>query len=339
MFSDKCVEELLKAGYKPEWLGSYNHVSKQIQAAKKKCQDHDQPVASGSSSKPPEPSADDRYLASCQSGHLSQNACFQEQGARGDPCRNTVDGHHDAHYPCMPQSGHAQQEGGEHCAATNHERDSAGAQGRPGQPYPPGQLARDSNDRGKMIADTPKLATDNGRRPIARDSSGGPGGRGGGSTSTGGTAGGTGATGRPPPDPNKKWTQEITGETAGDCINAFREAGEAAMRAKCVEERHKNREIANGGPGRNAEQGRQHRSQLQEEARAARARAAANPNDKKAPQEARAASAAYTRARNAHCMANQGVRLAQGRGRNNPIIPSNARSTGTGTVGLSGTAF
>jgi len=335
MFSAQCVAALLEAGYKPEWFGSYNHVAKQIQAAKKKCQAYDDAVKKGRKNKPPKPSSDDRYLASCQSGHLSQNACFQQPGARGDPCKNTVDGHHDAHYPCMPQAGHAMQPGGEHNLATLHEQASSGAQGAPGEPYDAKQLSKDSDARGKAVADDKNLAVKNKRKPIKRKGGRRGSGSAGASSRAGQAGAASGASGGAAARPNEPWNKELTGKTAGECINSFRQAGEAAMKAKCENERHKNREIANGGSGKSAEQGEQYRAGLREKAQIAQAKAAQNPRSKKAQREARRASAAYTRARNAHCMANQGTRLAASRGQNNPIIPSNA-SPMTGGAGGSG---
>ncbi len=336
MFSAQCVAALLEAGYKPEWFGSYNHVSKQIQAAKKKCAAYDEAVKKGRKKLPPKPSADDRYLAECQSGHLSQNACFQEPGARGDPCKNTVDGHHDAQYPCMPQAGHAMQKGGEHNKATLDEQKSAGAQGKPGDPYPSGQLSKDSDKRGKAVADDKKLAVKNDRKAIKREG-GRKGSRGAGASSRAGKAGAaSGASGGSAAKPNQPWNKELTGKTAGDCINSFRKAGEAAMKAKCENERHKNRATANGGAGKTAEQGRKHREKLEKEAAAAQAKAAKNPRSKKAQREAAAASAGATKARNANCLANQGDRLAAGRGKNNPIVPSNASPPVTGGSKKSG---
>src|SRR5215469_11881541 len=114
MFSAECKAALLKAGYDPAWFGSYNYVGNKIKAAKDKVAKYDDAVKKGRKRLPPKPTDADRYLATCQSGHLTQNGVFQEPGGRGDPCSNleSAPGHSTNDYPCMPQAGHAAQDGG-----------------------------------------------------------------------------------------------------------------------------------------------------------------------------------------------------------------------------------
>jgi hypothetical protein len=336
MFSAECKAALLKAGYDPAWFGSYSHVSKQIKAAKDKVAKYEDAVNKGRKRLPPKPSKTDKYLATCQSGHLTQNAVFQEPGGRGDPCSNldSAPGHSTNDYPCMPQAGHATQDGGEHERATEHEKDSAGAQGDPGDPYPGKEIAKDSDDRGKKIADDKKLAKANDREAITKKGATEGASAGGGAKSGKSVSAASGASGRSASKPNEPWNKPITGKTAGDCINAFRKAGEAAMRAKCRDEVEKNAAIANGPSAKTQKDGQDYRAALDQKAEDAKKAAKAAPNNEKKQKAARDAQAKATRAKNADCLARQGRKLRRD-GIDGPFdgqVPTNANHEDSAAV-------
>lgn len=56
--------------------------------------------------------------------------------------------------------------------------------------------------------------------------------------------------------------QVITGSDAADCISNFKEMNEKAMQTKCAQDVEANRSVADGGPGRTAAEGQQHRATL-----------------------------------------------------------------------------
>lgn len=330
MFSARCVELLARAGYKAEWFGSYDHVAEQIRAAKKKCADFDGGVSREA------PTAEDRYLAGCQSGHLVQNAVFQNE--RGNPCSNVAPGHEDNLFPCMPQAGHAMQPGGEHQRATVDEQSSAGAHGSPGSTYPAGAIRDDANARAQSIVEDRELAQRNHRAPTSAEQQG--------TRATGvstnvagaGSAADTsGATGQQASRPNARYQQEIGGETAADCINNFRDAAEDAMRQACADQRERNRRIADGGPGRTPQQGEEHRAALRTQADGAEQAAAASPDDENLQRAARRARTRATRADRAFCRANQGDRIANGEtGPFDGVVPRNAVNNPTDSARTTG---
>jgi hypothetical protein len=335
MFSAQCKALLLKAGYDPTWFGSYNHTSKRIKEARDKAKEYDDAVKKGKKTKPDKPTPAERYLAGtppdykdgCQSGHLTQNAVYQEPSGRGDPCENldSAPGHSTDDFPCMPQKGHANQPGGEHQRATQDEKDSAGAQGEPGDPYPAKQIAKDSDARAKSIADDKELAKKNARKPVANAGSEGAS-AGGGARSGGRAAAAGGTSGRSASKPNEPWNKPLTGKTAGECINAFRKAGEAAMRAKCRDEVEKNAKIANGPKAKNEKEGQAYRDKLKAAADKAEKEAKANPRSKKKQRAAANAKRKHSMAQNAHCRAQQGRKLRRD-GIDGPFdgqVPTNA---------------
>lgn len=319
MFSADCVKLLLKAGYDPKWFGSYSWTSKQIKEARDKAKLYDDAVKKGKKRLPPEPTDAERYLAGsppdygdgCQSGHLTQNAVFQEPNGRGDPCQNldSAPGHSTNDFPCMPQAGHANQPGGEHQRATLHEKDSAGAAGEVGDTYDGDQIAKDSDDRARKVANDKKLAKKNGREAITKKGAAEGASAGGGGRSGKAAAGASGATGKGAKKSNEPWNKPLTGKSAGDCINSFRKAGEAAMRAKCRDEVEKNAAVANGGPGKSEADGQKYRDKLDQKAAKAKKEADASPRSKKKQKAAADAQRRATRAHNAHCLAKQGRKL------------------------------
>jgi len=337
-FSAACKAALLKAGYDPAWFGSYNHVAKQIKAAKDQCASYDNAVKKGRKPKVPRPTKADRYLASCQSGHLTQNAVFQEEGGRGDPCSNlpSAPGHSTDDFPCMPQAGHATMDGGEHQRATLHEQDSAATQGDPGDPYKGKQIAKDSDERAKDIAHDKELAKANKREAVTKKGGAEGASAGGGAKYGKSVSSASGASGKSASKPNEPWNKPITGKTAGDCINNFRKAGEAAMRAKCRDEVEKNAAIANGPKAKNEKDGQAYRDKLDRDAAKAKKEADASPRSKKKQRAAQNAQTKATRAKNAHCLAQQGKKLRKD-GIDGPFdgqVPSNAKPSDSADLGV-----
>jgi hypothetical protein len=312
-FSDECKALLAKAGYDPASFGSYDHCAKQIRGAKDQCSKYDEAVNAGKPPPVPQPTAQQRHLASCQSGHLTQNAVYQND--RGNPCSNvdSAPGHADNLFPCMPQAGHAMQQGGEHQLATVHEQNSAaGPNGdrKAGDPYPADQIGADSDDRGRKVADDADLAKRNNRQPTAA-AGGAEGGGAGASAQSGGTAGdAAGPNAGQPSQPNEPWNQPLTGKTAGDCINSFRKAGEAAMRQKCQDDRERNRARANGGKNKSEEDGKAYRQKLAKEAEDAKKAAALDPDNEAKQKSATRAQTRSSVAERAKCKADQGDYLA-----------------------------
>jgi hypothetical protein len=337
MFTAECKAALLKAGYDPAWFGSYSYVGKQIKDARKKAKLYDDAVKKGKKGLPPKPSPQERYLAGkppdyerngCQSGHLTQNAVFQKPKGRGDPCDNldSAPGHSTDDYPCMPQKGHAGQPGGEHQRATQHERDSAGAQGEPGDPYEGKQVSKDSKERVKSIADDQELAKKNGRKPIEPKGGAEGASTGGGAKSGKSASAASGAAGKSASKPNEPWNKPLKGKTAGECIDSFRNAGEAAMRAKCRDEVEKNTAIANGPKAKNEKEGQAYRDKLKAKAEKARREADKNKRSKRKQKAAADAQRKSSQAENAHCRAQQGRRLRR-EGIDGPFdgkVPTNA---------------
>jgi hypothetical protein len=313
MFSDECKALLAKAGYDPASFGSYDHCAKQIRGAKEACAKYDVAVKAGNPASVPEPSPQQKHMATCQSGHLTQNAVYQDD--RGNPCSNvdSAPGHADNLFPCMPQAGHAMQQGGEHQLATLHEQASAaGPDGnrKPGDPYPASQIEAHSDDRGRKVADDADLAKRNNRQPTAA-AGGAEGGGAGASAQSGGTAAdAAGPSAGQPSQPNEPWNQPLTGKTAGDCINSFRKAGEAAMRQKCQDEREKNRARANGGRDKDEDQGKAYRNKLAKEAEDAKEAAKLDPDNEAKQKTATRAQTRSSIAERAKCKADQGDYLA-----------------------------
>jgi hypothetical protein len=106
-----CAKALIKCGYDPSWFGSYDHVKKQIDGAKKKCSDFD-------NGKPgvPEPTESDRFLAGSQSGHVTQDAIWRKANGRDSPCDNhpTAKGNVTGLAPSMPHFGGSSASGSTH---------------------------------------------------------------------------------------------------------------------------------------------------------------------------------------------------------------------------------
>jgi len=230
-FSDRCIELLAKLGYEADDFGSYNHVRERLRACRAKVAAHDNPepgVAPGEA-----PSARERELGApltspdhYQAGHLGMNTCMQEE--RGNPCSNLIDGHDMGLYPCMPHQGSAMDPGSEHNRWTVREIDGpmANEGAKHGGLYPADAMSRDADERTRALLREREAAQRTSNQPAAASAPGqaGPGAAADG-TSTSPVAGQAGAQDRMPPE------SRIDGETADECINNFRKAAEAEMKA------------------------------------------------------------------------------------------------------------
>jgi hypothetical protein len=323
VFSEECAKLLAKAGYKPDWFGSYSHVKDVIKEAKARVAQYAADVKAGKAMPNDPAMADDLYLANCQGGHLVQNAVFQTE--RNNPCKNVpgMPGFDEEWCPAMPQAGQATQDGGEHNFVSLLEQKAARNAGEVGSPYPGSAIERDCRLRANALANNRELAAANGRR--ATGVPGLEGGGAGGGGSSGGPAGGAaGPTGAKPNAPGASWRAPVQGNTPGDCIENFRQAGMQAMQDRCAQNRAANRAMANGGAGNSAEQGKIFRQELDDAAEKARAAAAADPKNAELKKRAALTQADATAARNALCRADQGDAIFNGnRGSGSGIVPPN----------------
>ncbi|HJL19802.1 MAG TPA: hypothetical protein RMH99_29330 [Sandaracinaceae bacterium LLY-WYZ-13_1] len=411
-FSAKCVALLAQCGYSPDDFGTYDQVQKRCATARDKCELYDaqvrarqQAIAGGASESEapevtaPEPSDHERFLADCQSGHLAQDASMRnsrdddDNPGRGNPCANDgrVDGYETRLAPCMPHQGAADEPGTQHHLVSVMENDQPVAHEglRRNGDYPRQNLDDDCHARTEAAlqwrrenAGSWNLAADNGSPndpPQITDASA--------AAYFEGTDPKEGAELQGTP-------KELTGETAADCIESFREAGEAEMKAKCQRDLEKNQATANGGPDRTDEEGRAYREELAQRAaddaeaeaeahdelvsarrsagqrhrrmREAYEAYAANPSpeneqrlqDKtnaywqsqarvseaqrahtQAADQASDSRRAHNRARYAQCRYEQGQRLTQGQGSDNPRVPgyNTFVDSGSGAGSASGT--
>ncbi len=267
-FSAQCVALLAEAGYQPEDFGSHSYVQKRLAQARAAVAQWEAAKAGG----PPaaEPSEHQKFLATCQSGHLAQDAIHREGGSenRGNNCANRVDGYNESDAPCMPHQGSAQDAGTQHNLVSNMETSQPRDRGlSTGQSYNPEHADADADARCRATLDH----VDRPDQPTTQGQASG-----GGASTSSATAGQAGQAGAAAPgsvgpvDPNNPG--EITGETAADCINAFRKHATQAMKQNCADSVEENRATANGGAGRTAAQGAQHRRRLRKRAASTRAR-------------------------------------------------------------------
>lgn len=224
-FSARCKALLAKAGFEPDDFGSYSHVNSRINAAKARVATA---VAKGQT-----PSAHDQFLNDCTPGHLQQDGLFRPAGSRDDPCEVLVDGYDTRRAPTMPSRGDGDAVGTDEWRMGLHERNSIRNRGLDtGHTYPREQMDLDADDRLKHIErlnqrDT--TAVQGGSGPQAAngantgDASQANGAQGGSGNSSGGSGSGT-----------------LDGETAAECINAFRHAAHKEMLRQCIAEKPEN---------------------------------------------------------------------------------------------------
>lgn len=268
-FSAQCLDLLAQAGYQGDDFGSYEHVAERCSDARARVNAYWTARRQGVTPLPPRPTPHDHFLASCQGGHLQQNACFQGSGGRGNPCRNVVDGYETDLYPCMPHQGNADTAGSEHnwvsCREELDPRTDRSTQPpttrNTNDVYPRNAMDRDADQRTR---DLPRL--NNGPQPTG---GGGMAGQGVAAQAAAGPGGPSDAAGvaaaRPAIGPIAG-PGGITGESAADCINNFRRAGENAMKQHCIDQIPARQRIANGGANRTDAEGQRYRDRLRRRA-------------------------------------------------------------------------
>ncbi|MDY7231159.1 hypothetical protein [Hyalangium rubrum] len=360
-FSRHCQQLLINAKLNPDWFGSYSHVDRLCGNAREKCQRWDsatQPerdsgtASDGSPLHRPTPG--DRYLASCQSGHMVRDSNFRETGrstdglnrsARGDPCRNLVDGYISHEAPAVPQQGRAANPRHEHGRHTGLENSNTADRrqhnyenGRPEEHYRQRDRHADEDSRtSSYVSDHQKKWRGAEREarnqpPGAGASSGA--GAGGSAASAGGPGGAAGSGLGNVSSPTCAPGEVVDGNTAAKCINNWRKKAEEQMKRDVADATDDNAAAATppaNFPGRHAPPP-SHQAQYQShlDQRVLTARAAYNAA--KGTSGASAAKGALMRAsananefRNAGCLAEQGARLRGDPGAGPPRTRGRAR--------------
>jgi hypothetical protein len=256
-FSPDCVKALLEAGYNPEWFGTYQHTQGQISAARARSPQwfawDDERRRAAADGRPfntaeptPRPSAADRYLGQCQSGHMSMDATHREAGTRDNPCGNREFGYDGQRAPCMPQSrGPWAPPGSEHNVVSRHEAACAAAvradnQRRgvtPVDTYPPALRDQHESQRARLAVDA-RRGPEHDRQPIDREAYA----RGQNQAAAAAAGpGGVAAAGGASPAANHATSvpadQQINGNDVYACLDAFRRKGLQAMRQEAVDAR------------------------------------------------------------------------------------------------------
>lgn len=360
-FSRNCQQLLINAKLNPDWFGSYSHVDRLCGNAREKCQRWDSASpserASGATADgtPLErPTPGDRYLASCQSGHLVRDSNFRESGrssdglnrsARGDPCRNLVDGYISNEAPAVPQQGRAANARHEHGRHTNLENEDTARRrqhnsenGRREETYRQRDRQADEDGRtNSYLRDHQKkwkaAEREARNQPPGAGASSGAGATGSASSAggPGGAAGsGLGSVKSPtcPPD------QVVDGNTAAKCINNWRKKAEAQMKKDVADATDENIAASTppaSFPGKH-DPPPSHQAQYQEvldqrvrTARAAHNAAKGTPGAAATRGALMGASADANEFRRAGCLAEQGARLRGDPGAGQPRTQGRAR--------------
>ncbi|WP_224363122.1 hypothetical protein [Hyalangium versicolor] len=360
-FSRNCQQLLINAKLNPEWFGSYSHVDRLCDNARTKCTrwDNASPSerASGvaSDGTPLErPTAGDRYLRGCQSGHLVRDSNFRESGrstdglnrpARGDPCRNLVDGYVSNNAPAVPQQGRAanpRHEHGRHTGLENgntaERRWNNSEMGRQEEEYRQRDRHADEDSRtNSYLSDHRKKwrAAERAARnqpPGAGAASGA--GAGASASSAGGPGGARGSGLGSVQSPTCAPTEEIDGNTATKCINNWRKKAEEQMKREVADSTDDNADLSTppaNFPGKRAPPP-SHQDQYQDllnqrvrTARAAYNAAKGTSGEPAARSASMRAAAAANEFRSARCLAEQGARLRGDPGAGPPRTKGRAR--------------
>ncbi|MFY1829209.1 hypothetical protein ACN47A_25045 [Myxococcus fulvus] len=355
-FSRQCQQLLIKAKLNPDWFGSYDHVAKLNREAKAKCARWDTATAAehaaGMKDGTPleRPTAGDRYLRSCQSGHLVRDSNFRESGAddmgndaRGDPCRNVIDGYESDRAPAVPQQGMASEnmEHGRHTrrenADTQRRRYDNSESGRPETEYGQRQRHADEDARVNQYVRehqqrwrTSERAANQQPPGLAGTSGSGASGSASASGGPGGAAGsGLGSVKSPTCPP----ADVIDGKSAAKCINNWRKKAEAQMKQKMADDmaRHERDSTVPASftgsppPPSRQDQYQAHLDQNVHNAEAAEAAAQGTPGAATAARTTSTAKRRATSFRRARCRAEQGARLRGDPGAGPPRTKGNAR--------------
>lgn len=249
-WSADCVRLIAEAGFHPDDFGSHSHVQERCRQARQKVAAHDRfeanargealepPYGQGPgephAERPPAPTDHERFLAGSEAGHMTQ--CATQTRDRDDPCANVVDGWNTAAAPCMPHHGSASQEGTMHCEVTRMEDRQAQANGRrPNDPYPtraggaPDPDNIETHERERIDAALQHHRDNTLPQGSAQDS--GPGANASAQTpAEAGFFGGADPGAAPASaDPDAK---VIDGQSAGECIESFKNAATEAMKSE-----------------------------------------------------------------------------------------------------------
>ncbi|AGC48157.1 hypothetical protein MYSTI_06884 [Myxococcus stipitatus DSM 14675] len=339
-FSQRCQELLIKSKLNPDWFGSYKHVAALNQEARAKCDRWDNATdaefASGMKDGTPleRPTAGDRYLSSCQSGHLVRDSNFRDEGsddmgndARGDPCQNVIDGYETEYAPAVPQQGMAHENlgHGRHTTRENADaqrrRNENAEMGRPEDEYRQRDRQADEDARVKKFVSEHRQRWRTSERAARNQPTGAAGtsgsGAGGSASSAGGPGGAAGSGLGTAKAPSCAPSETINGKSAVECVNNWRRKAEAQMKQRMVDNMSKHERESDvpasfaGAPPPPPlqDQYQAHLDQNTSNAVAAHTAAQGTPD---AAEAARAVTRAKTRSsrfRRARCRAEQGARL------------------------------
>ncbi len=229
-FSAKCIALLLELGYHPDDFGSYNSVRNRLKQTREK-------VKTGQVGNTPGDAHDREFgeptsnrAGHYQAGHLGMNA--QRQTKRGDNCSNVVAGHDCGLYPCMPHQGSAMVQGTEHNRTTVREIDVARHGRNTNDPLPAETMSAEDDMRTQQqIAERTESLQEQGKgQNIGRMQSG--------TEAEKAQALAEAEQVRSKADPKEKLPEgeQISGDTAAECINNFRKGAENGMRKEVSKE-------------------------------------------------------------------------------------------------------
>lgn len=334
MFSAACIKAMLKCALNPNWFGSYAHVKeKVIKPARDKCRAWDQASQPDrNAGKLETPTAEDRYLAKCSSGHLLRDSNYRESGGRGNPCKSLVDGYETTRAPSTTHWGSADNSNGEHGKVTINEnnqsrqqRERNAAKNAP-DTYPAGQRARDESARvAAYVSDHQRQwrQSEEEWRNQKRGAGTAQGATGTHAQTTAASdSGANGPASKPLPTPPDAKAIDGDMAKAAACINNWRKKAEKAMKQKCQDDLEKNKakvaETVKENKGTSVEQVQtkldQRAQRKRAEADRARQKNGGTPDEAKEA-AAQAAKGDATRFRNQNCRIKMGEALAAGRGR------------------------
>ncbi|AGC44067.1 hypothetical protein MYSTI_02751 [Myxococcus stipitatus DSM 14675] len=350
-FSANCQALLINAKLNPDWFGSYSKVDKVCSKARSRCSQWDnasdaeraQGFANGPSPRRgtalEPPTAGDRYLSQCQSGHLVRDSNFREGGrssdglnrdARGDPCRNLVDGYTEGGAPSVPMQGLASDAQHEHGVITRYENADARRQrrynqanGLPTRSYPEADRQRDEDARTQVYLDDHQEKWRAAEEAAQNQPPGGgatSGAGAGGSASSGGAPGGASGSGLGQvTSPTCAPGEVVDGQTAAECINSWRKKAEAQMKQSVADSMEENVENSippasfQGDPSSSASLQDQYQAHLDQQVMTATAAHQAaqqgTPEAREAMGNLMEASRDANLFRSSRCLAEQGARL------------------------------
>lgn len=368
-FSADCVAAMLACGLNPDHFGSYSDVRDKCDAAKqrvakwnaaKRIEDPVERAAEMNRQGGP-PSAEDYYLAKCQSGHIMQNATAQAttirnpspppasiSAGRHDRCANIVDGYSQNGAPAMPMNREEHRTvGAMEASQANGHAQGAGHSNQPGRQTPRGldysqeQRRADQRERNgeyvrahvdsrqRRLCDTRAAKERSAYEDTVAEATG---------AAKSGDAAGTDD--GSPSKPSGPAPSDDVMDKAADCLSEAAEKSEDQMIADCGKNASANAEQA-ASPAHQAEverlgQERDAAAQAHQESRDAWRQYYADQREGKNPARptnpppwetgpaARQASDRYDEAASLGCYAEQGRRIQNGQGNTDGRIPGGA---------------